>query len=524
MRKSWSPIVGSVAVTLLAFGCFSSSDDLKDGDENPTADGGLADGAPLPPPPGGEATDEQFPADLLDPYDGPPIDNYDNTFANFQQVSARVKQVFADTGIGGNTDTYLQSKAALFGTADFKTSFTETRTVTPDFLLALDGIARDACDRASTNKTGPFAGTDPANLPAGQEATLIGQLYKKMVFHDPSAQEVTDATALVAAIITDGATKASAWAGLCETLVRSPDSIFTLPPSIKGSTPDDRDRLELVKLANDFASRPPTEAEFASLKGKTVDERVDHYLALPEFHDTYFHKTRLRTESQGTPDSDEPARLWTYLVEANQPLQELITASYSVDEKFAKVERPAFHGPTGILTMKGYIASKPGLPHYNYPARVMSDIMGVIFDVPQDIVAMRVEGSVSATLSNTVCFSCHQMLTPLAHQRLAWADDGTHRDVDDDGKPIDDTDRGLVSTYPYKGKGMEAFSVKAAKKEVFFRQTFNSQYLFFVGRPMRHRDDERTVYYNLWVSAFTNNGSIKSLLKIIANNPKYLGR
>src|SRR6185369_2429023 len=64
------------------------------------ADGGLVI-------PGGDLPDEQFPMNLREPYTGPPIDDYDNTAIGYLQLKARVKRVFADTGIGGNTDIYL---------------------------------------------------------------------------------------------------------------------------------------------------------------------------------------------------------------------------------------------------------------------------------------------------------------------------------------------------------------------------------------------------------------------------------
>ena len=32
----------------------------------------------------------------------------------------------------------------------------------------------------------------------------------------------------------------------------------------------------------------------------------------------------------------------------------------------------------------------------------------------------------------SICFGCHQTLTPLAFQRQKWADDGTYRETDVD--------------------------------------------------------------------------------------------
>ncbi len=129
---------------------------------------------------------------------------------------------------------------------------------------------------------------------------------------------------------------------------------------------------------------------------------------------------RIRTESEGTADSDEPARLWTYLATTGAPMQELLTGDYSVAADFSKVPRPSVHGKTGVLTMKGFIQNKPGLPHYNYAARVMTDFMGSIFEVPSEVFDMRGAATAASTVDPTsICFSCHQLLTPLAHQRLS---------------------------------------------------------------------------------------------------------
>jgi hypothetical protein len=150
--------------------------------------------------------------------------------------------------------------------------------------------------------------------------------------------------------------------------------------------------------------------------------------------------------------------------------------------------------------------------------------MGQIFEVTPDIIAMRIPGAVSSTVApNSVCITCHGVLTPLETQRARWADDGTYRTTDDKGQSIDDSDRGLVADYPYKGQGMAAFSTQAVKKEKFIRQTFQSLFLFFMGRPMRFDQDERTVYLALWLKAIEKNGDMRELVTILAKVPSYLG-
>ena len=472
---------------------------------------------------GGDLPDEQFPGALLEPYTGPVIDDYDNTTLGYVQLRARVDRVFADRELGGNTDTFFSTKIGLLGGADFVQRFEEARVVTSDFLLGLDGVAKEACGRAAANGTGPFAGLSTVAAGGAAEAALATQLYQKVLFRPPSPTEVGDGVALVHALQPVSPSMTEAWAGLCEALVRHPDSIFTLPPSVATATGAEKEKMQLVKIATDFVGRPPSDAEFTDLAGKSIAEKLEHYFGTVEFRDFYFHRTRLRTESVGTLEADEPARLWTYLVASGAPMQDLLTADYTVDATYGKASRGAEHGRTGILTMPGFIKTKGGLPHYNYAARVMSDYLGQLFEVTPDVVASRVAAA-STTAPGSSCLKCHGVLTPLAHQRLRWADDGTYRTADETGKSLDDSDGDLVPNYPYKGKGMDGFSAIAVKKERFFRQAFQSQFLFFMGRPMRYDQDERTVYLALWKSAFAKNGNFKELLKIMATVPTYLGK
>lgn len=355
----------------------------------------------------------------------------------------------------------------------------------------------------------------------------VDTLYRRMLYRAATAQERTNGYALVKDLNDIEANLPKAWSGLCEGLMRAPDFLFTLPPSYEALSGKERDRLLLVKLAQDLLGRPPTAAEFTALESgtKTWDDLVDAYLASPDFQTYYFQRMRVRTESEGTPDTDEPARLWTHLVLEEKPFQELLTGDYSVDEGFKQVARTPEHGKTGVLTMKGFIKNKPGLPHYNYAARVMTDFMGALYEVPSEVFDMRGAATAASTVDPTsICFACHQTLTPLAHQRLRWDDEGNYRTTDADGKPLDDSDRGLVGIYAYKGQGMEAFATQAVKKEAFVRRTLNAQFALFFGREMRHALDERTIYKRLWDVSAESHGNLKAVLKSIATSPEYLRR
>jgi hypothetical protein len=134
--------------------------------------------------------------------------------------------------------------------------------------------------------------------------------------------------------------------------------------------------------------------------------------------------------------------------------------------------------------------------------------------VPPEVVAQR-DGitAVATTDPNSLCYSCHKVLTPLALQRTRWDDEGHYRAHDDYGLPIDDSDQKLVASYPFKGEGLEAFTTQAAKKERFIRTLINTHFTFYFGRDLRYEEDERVLYKRLWDSVHRNHFSIRCLIK-----------
>jgi hypothetical protein len=339
----------------------------------------------------------------------------------------------------------------------------------------------------------------------------------KVAIADPHAPQVTFSVVAKSA-------QQAAWEGLCRALVKHPDFLFTRPPSL-ATTRDakGRRRLQLVKIAQDLVGRTPSEAELRHLDGGApLVALINDYLASGEFRSFYFHRVRLYLESQGTEEEDEPARLWCYIAFNNRPFKEILTADYSVDPSFLRRPRPAYHGKTGLLTMKGFIRGKPGLPHFNYAAQVAEKFLGYVFEVPPEIVEQR-EGitAVATTSPSSLCYSCHKILTPLAYQRMRWTDDGEYRETED-GKPIDDSDQGLVPTYPYRGKGMEAFALQAQNKERFLRTVIQTHFVFYFGREMRYDADERGFYKRLWDTVHASNFAIKPLIRAIMTSPEYL--
>ncbi len=91
------------------------------------------------------------------------------------------------------------------------------------------------------------------------------------------------------------------------------------------------------------------------------------------------------------------------------------------------------------------------------------------------------------------------------------------------GAPIDDTDRGLVPTYPYKGAGLEAFTTRAVKKEPFVRRMINTQVKLLLGRELRSSTDERVLYKQLWDTTFANGGDMRAVLKAVAHSSNFKG-
>ena len=335
---------------------------------------------------------------------------------------------------------------------------------------------------------------------------------------DPHSPTITFAAPAIGA-------QQAAWEGLCRALLRHPDFLFTRPPSVASEKNiAARQKLLLVKITQDLLGRTPNEDELQRLeKGAALGTFVDQFLESQEFKDFYFHRIRLVLESHGSDSDDEPTRLWSYIAFNDKPFKEILTADYTVDKKMQRQTRAAYYGKTGLLTMKGFIDGKPGLPHFNYPAIVCEKFLGYIFEVPASIVAMR-EGATAASTTSpeSTCFSCHKILTPLAYQRTKFTDEGVFRDKDDKGKLVDATDHNLVPSYPFKGEGMEAFAVQAQNKERFIRTMIQTHFVFFFGREMRYEDSERVLYKRLWETANKSNFSIRALLRTMLTSPEYL--
>jgi hypothetical protein len=380
---------------------------------------------------------------------------------------------------------------------------------------------------------GPLAGSTAGGAGAlaathDRLATLAARILQRPFLPAENDDDLDDRDGLytvLRALDDETATgRVSAWAGVCEALLHHTDFVFSRPPLFDGMAAGDalRERLLVTQAALVLLDRTPTDDELARFDVGEVDraDLIEAWLHSDAFLRAYEKKVRLLLEFDGTPDGEEPARLWTYIADNDLPLREILTADYTVTVdgtgQLFRAQRPAVHGQTGLLTMKGYIHGKPGLPHYNYAARVLTGFLGVVFEVPQAALDARATATASSTVDPaSLCYSCHRLLTPLAHQRLKWDDAGNHREVFDDGRVIDDSDRNLVADYPFRGAGLEAFSLVAVRKEAFARRIANAHFQLVFGRLLRHDADERDVYRALYDAIDQGRGSFRAVLRAV---------
>ncbi len=431
-------------------------------------------------------------------------------------------QVRVQIGVAAGQSSLTFSNPAAYEDKSVDVVVTATGMSSVSVNFFNDGSSPSGGDRNlyfdSITVMGPLgAGTGTTRADGAKQK--INSLYQRMVYRPANATELTATYELLKDLSGLG-TQGSAWSGVCEALMRHPDFLFTMPPEVEKLTAAAKDPLRLVALTQRALGRPPTAAEFTALGANGFPAMIDQVFASPDFRKYYFNRIQLRIESQGTAESDEPARLWTYVTLNGRNFEEVLTAEYTVDEQFVQQPRPAEHGKTGLLTARGYLNNKPGLPHYNFPARVLSGFMGAVFEVPPEVFDQRGTATATSTVDpQSVCFSCHQLLTPLAHQRLKWTDDGTYLGA----SAIDDSDRGLVANYPYKGIGLEAFTTKAVKKEPFVRRMINTQVRLLIGRELRAQTDERVLYKQLWDTTFANGGDMRAVLKTMAASQNFQG-
>lgn len=134
---------------------------------------------------------------------------------NFRQLKAEVARA---TGIASYD---WGSKGAIFGEADFTSSFRDDRTPSATKLITLRKIAFDVCGKmmkaeAATPKV--FSALSPNAALSAQDAkvtTQVALLFTRFFLEEPTAAEVEASTQALVAQVAAGATPSAAWAGLC---------------------------------------------------------------------------------------------------------------------------------------------------------------------------------------------------------------------------------------------------------------------------------------------------------------------
>ena len=147
--------------------------------------------------------DERFPRALLQPYRGEQLGSIDNQFISFRQLKSKTAVIFEDDWVRGSKDLFAEN-VSLFGGADFKTRFNETREPRAAFLTGLEMLANDVAHQAYERKLGPFdnwpsPSTSPLETeePTREYRKAITRLYESVLFRSPTNAEIEDSYRLL---------------------------------------------------------------------------------------------------------------------------------------------------------------------------------------------------------------------------------------------------------------------------------------------------------------------------------------
>lgn len=134
---------------------------------------------------------------------------------NFRQLKTEVARV---TGV---TSYDWGNKGAVFGAADYKTTFQDDRTPGASKIVAFRKIAFEVCDKmmaaeATTPKV--FSALSPKAALSGNDPKVAEQVklvFTHMFLEQPTQEEVDVSIKALTEQTAAGATAAEAWAGLC---------------------------------------------------------------------------------------------------------------------------------------------------------------------------------------------------------------------------------------------------------------------------------------------------------------------
>jgi|GEM_PF-2400389 len=140
----------------------------------------------------------------------------------FDMMKAEVKRTTGSSWVVAGTDQWESNRAA-FGGANYTTTFTEDITPSPQKILlwrkmayqvCLDAVVRDAGKASRVVFTDVDPGVAISTSNAAVNAQVAG-LYQRFFLEEPTPQDVTRASGLLAAAFADGSDPKEAWRALC---------------------------------------------------------------------------------------------------------------------------------------------------------------------------------------------------------------------------------------------------------------------------------------------------------------------
>jgi len=134
---------------------------------------------------------------------------------NFRQLKAEVARATGVTSYDWGT------KSAIFGAADYKTSFHDDRTPAASKIVAFRKVAFDVCAQmVKAEGTTPklFSALSPKAALTAEDPKVAAQvklIFTRFFVEEPTQAEVDLSTKALTEQTAAGASPADAWAGLC---------------------------------------------------------------------------------------------------------------------------------------------------------------------------------------------------------------------------------------------------------------------------------------------------------------------
>ena len=390
------------------------------------------------------------------------------------QLKGKVAAVFGDAWVRGGADQF-QANIGLLGGADFTSHFVEARVATPRFppgpRFSEQGRLLGGGEGRAAERTLHSASTSRPRWwirlpePTRGEAPLRAQPSTSCTGRSSSAVPPPPSSDAAYTLLEDLVTIAAGpvpqdgWSGVCEALVRHPDFLLTLPPRGRAAA---RHR-EPDAAPGEGGAGPGGPAADRRRRSGVHQRRARRstrwwtVARLGRVPRLRYYKMRIRTESDGTSGLGRAGAAVDAHPHHRRPaFRELLTGDYGVDASFQKVARGPEHGDDRRADDEGLHPAQARAAPLQLRGARPHGLHGLRSSRCRPRCStMRIGATASSTVDpNSICFTCHQLLTPLAYQRSRWSDDGTyqHRPTRT-GRPIDDSDHGLVAGVPVQGTG-----------------------------------------------------------------------